>query len=168
MHDPRITKHAQTLVGYSTKVKPDDHVAIIGSPLAAHLIKEVFREVLKAGGYPYPFLGLEIMRGLDGLDTILFSEGSDRQLAHVLRTDQMIKEEFEVMITIRSTGNTRSLSDIDPQRQVIWSRARSAMNDLHDRRTADKEHRWCATLFPTEAYAQDANMNLREFECCSA
>ena len=164
MRDPRITKHAQTLVNYSTKVKAQDHVAIVGSPLAADLIKEVFREVLKAGGYPYPFLGLEIMRGLDGLDSILFSEGSDEQLAHVSRTDRMIKEDFEVMITIRSSGNTRSLSDVDPQRQVLWSRARAEMNEIHDRRTADKEHRWCATLFPTEAYAQDANMNLQEFE----
>lgn len=164
MRDPRVTKHAHTLVAYSTKVKPKDHVAIIGSPLAAHLIKEIFREVLKAGGYPYPFLGLELMRGLDGLESILFSEGSDEQLEHVLRTDRMIKEEFEVMITIRSTGNTRSLNDVDPQRQVIWSRARAAMNELHDQRSADKKHRWCATLFPTEAYAQEANMNLREFE----
>ena len=164
MRDARGTKHAQIVVGYSTKVKPRDHVAIVGSALAAALIKEVFREVLKAGGYPYPFMGLEIMRGLDGLDTILFSEGSDEQLKHVLRTDRMIKEEFEVMITIRSAGNTRSLSDVDPERQVLWSRARAAMNELHDQRTTDKKHRWCATLFPTEAYAQDANMNLREFE----
>lgn len=164
MKDARIENLARTIVQYSTEVKPGDHVAIIGSPLAADLIKEIFRQTLRAGGYPYPFLGIELLRGMDGFDEILYQEASDEQLQHIPRTDRMILEEFEVMISIRSQENTRSLTSIDPSRQVVRSRARASLTERYFQRTAEGRFRWCATLFPTPAYAQDAEMSLTEFE----
>jgi aminopeptidase len=164
MKDPRIEKLARTIVEYSIAVKPGDHVAIIGSPLAAELIKEIFRYTLRAGGYPYPFMGIELLRGMDGLDEILYQEGSDEQLQHIPRTDRMILEEFEAMISIRSRENTRGLTSIDPARQVMRSRARAPLIERYFQRTAEGKFRWCATLFPTAAYAQDAEMSLTEFE----
>ncbi|HJW83444.1 MAG TPA: aminopeptidase, partial [Anaerolineae bacterium] len=38
------------------------------------------------------------------------------------------------------------------------------ISDTFMRRQAAGELRWCVTLYPTEAYAQDAEMSLREFE----
>jgi aminopeptidase len=164
MTDPRIVNLARILVEYSVDVQPGDHVAIVGSPLAESLIKEVFRYTLRAGGHPYPFMGLELLRGLDGLDEILFKEGSDAQLQHIPRTDEMILTEFEAMISIRSQGNTRSLSNVDPARQAIRSKARNTINDIYFERGANNEFKWCGTLYPTAAYAQDADMSLTEFE----
>ncbi|NIM94315.1 MAG: aminopeptidase [Anaerolineales bacterium] len=164
MIDPRVENLAKILVRYSTKVQPKDHVAIIGSPLAEPLIKALFGEVLKAGGYPYPFMGLELLRGMDGLDEILFKEASDDQLKHVLRTDEMIFREFEVMFSIRSQGNTRELMNVDPSRQNLRKKARTEIVQAYLDRTATGEFRWCGTLFPTTAYAQDAEMSLSEFE----
>jgi aminopeptidase len=164
MTDPRIENLARILVNYSTKVQPGDHVAIVGSPLAESLLKEIFRYSLRAGGHPYPFLGMELLRGMDGLDEILFKEGNDDQLQHVSRIDRMILTEFDVMISIRSQGNTRNLTGIDPSRQVLWKRARTPIVEAYFDRSARGEFRWCATLFPTQAYAQDAEMSLAEFE----
>jgi aminopeptidase len=164
MSDPRIKNLAKTIVNYSIKAQAGDHVAIVGSPLAEPLIKEIFREVLRVGGHPYPFLGLEIFRGMDGLDEILLQEGNEEQIQHVLRTDEMILTQFETMISIRSCGNTRALSNVDPARQAMRARARSEIVQRYFDRTATGEFRWCATLFPTAAYAQDSEMSLSEFE----
>lgn len=164
MTDPRIVNLAKVLVEYSMEVHPGDHVAIVGSPLAEPLIKEIFRYTLHAGGHPYPFLGMELMQGMGGFDEILFKEGSDAQIQHVSRTDTMIFTEFEAMVTIRSQGNIHSLSNIDPGRQVLWRKARSSILETYFRRGAAKEFRWCVTLFPTSGYAQEADMSLTEFE----
>jgi len=164
MTDPRIKNLAKVLVEYSLAVRPGDHVAIIGSPLAEPLIKEVFRNTLHAGGHPYPFMGLELLRGMDGFDEILFKEGNDDQIQHVSKIDTMIFTEFECMISIRSQGNTHALSGVDPSRQVMRRKARSSIVDSYFTRSAANEFRWCGTLFPTNAYAQDADMSLTEFE----
>jgi len=62
MSDLRISNLAKLLVHYSTKVQQGDKVLIWGFPLepiAAPLVTEVFREVLKAGGHPNYFIDLE-------------------------------------------------------------------------------------------------------------
>ncbi len=158
MTDPRVSNLARTLVQYSTEVRPGDHVAIYSTPLAAPLVQEVFREVLRAGGFPYVFLGLE------SLEYIFFTEANDDQLKHVSRVDRMVREEFEVMIAIMAQANTRSLTGVDPARLRL---RRQAYGDLMQRfmaRSAAGEARWVGTLYPTEAYAQDAEMSLAEFE----
>jgi len=164
MTDPRIEKLAKILVEYSLEVQPGDQVAIIASPLAEPLIKEVFRYTLRAGGQPYPFMGLELLRGMDGLDEILFKEGNDDQIQHVSKVDSMIFNEFECMVSIRSQGNTHALTGVDPSRQVMWRKSRAKIIETYFNRSAVNEFRWCGALFPTNAYAQDADMSLTEFE----
>jgi aminopeptidase len=139
-------------------VRAGDHVAISGSPAAAPLITATYREVLRAGGYPYSFVALP------GLDTLLYAEASDDQLTHVSRVDAMVRNEFDGLIAIRSETNTRALSGVDPARQALRQRAYAPLMEAFMRRGASGELRWCSTLFPTEAYAQDADMSLADFE----
>jgi aminopeptidase len=164
MSDPRIVNLARLIVEYSLNVQPGDHVAIVGSPLAGPLIKEIFRYTLRSGGHPYPFMGIELLRGMDGFDEILFKEGSDAQIEHVPRTDKMILTEFEALVSIRSEGNTHNLSNVDPSRQALRSKARRSVVETYFNRSAAGEFHWCGTLFPTAGYAQDADMSLSEFE----
>ena len=119
MADRRVENLAKILVHYSTQIRPGDRVAIIGSPLAEPLINELIRYVLRAGGHPYPFMGLEMLRGMESFQEVFFKEASEEQLRHVLQTDQMIYENFESMITIRSQDNTRSLTNINPEKVPV-------------------------------------------------
>ncbi len=164
MSDPRVANLAKTLVQYSTRVQPGERVAIIGSPVSEELLKEVFREVLRAGGHPYPMLGLEVLAGMDGLDEIFFAEANDDQLQHVLQTEYIVRTEFEVMILLKSQMNTRSRSSVDPARVQLWKKARGQMNEKFFQRSADGSARWALTMYPTQAYAQDADMGLEEFK----
>jgi aminopeptidase len=164
MSDPRVVNLARTLIHHSAAVKPKDRVAIIGSPNAAPLIREVFRETLRSGGYPYLMMGVEALLGMDGLDRILLSEADEDQLEHVWRFERTAREEFEAAIFIRARSNTRSLSDLEPERMQAYYRSRGDMLARTLQRGAEGELNWVVSLFPTAAYAQDAEMSLSEFE----
>lgn len=164
MTDRRVKRLARTLVEYSAEVAPGDRVAIIGSSLAEPLIREIYRYALRAGGYPQVFMGRDVFLFLGGMDDIFFQEASDNQLQHISDVARLVYEQFEAMIAIRSQYNTRSLSSIDPARQALYSRARADLNQTYFDRGAAREFKWVATLYPTHAYAQDAEMSLAEFE----
>lgn len=158
MTDPRVSKLAKVLVNYCVEVKPGHLVAIYGLPSAQSLLKETYREVLRAGGMPY-FFG-----SVDGIEEIFYSEASEEQLQHISKVSEMVANEFDGRIAVLSSSNTRNLSGIDPKRQQMFAKAYTPVMETIMRRSADKEMNWVGTLFPTQAYAQDAEMALEDFE----
>ncbi len=164
MPDPRLEQLARVLVNYSTEVKPGDHVAVVASPLATPLVREIVRQVLRAGAYPYPLMGYDTYIGYFGFDDVFLTEANDDQLEHVSRIESMLRGEFEAMIVLRSRENTRSLAGVDNERRAIRNRAHLPLQDLFRQRSARGELRWCFSLFPTAALAQDAEMSLEDYE----
>jgi aminopeptidase len=56
------------------------------------------------------------------------------------------------------------MTNIDPKKQAISSAAQQEIHQLFLDRAARKELRWCLTLYPTNASAQDAEMSLDDYE----
>lgn len=165
MADPRVVNLAKILVQYSTKVRPKDEVAIFSQPAGFPLVQEIYREVIRAGGYPYIHLGL--LRShveLEGLDYVLFTEGSEDQIKHVNRFEEIVRSEFDVMITLYSSTNTRVLSNVEPRKQSLRARAYTDLRKTFFQRSSTGDLRWVLSMYPTRAYAQDAEMSLAEFE----
>lgn len=164
MMDPRLKKLARTLTEYAIEVQPRQQVAIYGSPLAAPLILELYRRLLQLGAYPYIFMGLEAYAGMDGVAEIFFNEANDDQIEHMQRTEQLVRGEFDGMIVVKSSANRRGLSRVDSSRRARRAKATAPMMETFLRRSAAHELRWCVTMFPTEAQAQEASMSLQQFE----
>ncbi|MFQ5943377.1 MAG: aminopeptidase [Anaerolineales bacterium] len=158
MADPRVSNLARVLVNYCVDVQPEHLVSIQGLPVAQPLLKEIYREVLRAGGYPY------LIAGIDGVEELFLSEASDDQLQHVSKVSEMIANEFDARIVVLSSSNTRNLSSLNPERQQLWARTNTGIMETTMKRSAAKEMNWVGTLYPTPAYAQDAEMSLEEFE----
>jgi len=158
MPDPRVANLARTLVEYCVALKPGDLVAISASPRAAPLVTEVYRRALAAGALPYPRLKLP------DWDRILLSEGNDDQVTRVSKVDEMVRGKFDALIAIRSAENTRELANVVPARQALRAQANAPLMETFMRRSAAGELRWVGTLYPTPAFAQDAEMSLEEFE----
>ena len=59
--------------------------------------------------------------------------------------------------------NTKSLSGVDPDRQIARKRSQGALLQTMMERAAAGESRWTLTLYPTNAYAQDAELSTPEF-----
>jgi len=156
--DARIGRLADVLVGYSTRVKPGDLVLIAAPTLAGDLVREVYARVLAAGGNPVTRISIE------GVQESLLHRGSEAQLGweSPLRMAEM--ELVDVYVAILADWNTRSLSQADPLRLAILSRAGEAMRRLYLARAAAGELRWVLTAYPTHAAAQDADMSLAEYQ----
>jgi aminopeptidase len=73
-------------------------------------------------------------------------------------------ETFDVRISLGGSANTKALSDVNPEKIVLRDRAYEGIMRTFMERSAKGELRWCGTLFPTYAYAQDAEMSLAEYE----
>ena len=158
MADVRVEKLADVLVSYSVAVQPGDKVLIRGGMLAAPLLKAVYAKVLQAGGHPL------VMPELEGQSELFYRYASDEQLQYVPDPLKLIVETYDVNIGIRAAENTKALSSIDPAKMVRANQAQTELMQTFMRRSASGELRWTGTLFPTHAYAQDAEMSLSEYE----
>jgi aminopeptidase len=158
MSDPRVAKLAKTLVEYSVKVKPGDWVIIWTHPLAEPLTREVMRCILRAGGHPSTLMGFESTR------QILFEEANEDQLKWISPFERMPFEDADAFIAIDASENTRAMTHVDSQKQQIHSSARKGLMDTYFKRSASGKLRWNLTYFPCQAYAQDAEMSLGDYE----
>lgn len=157
MSDPRLAKWARVMAEYSVEIRPGDKVFIHTAPVATPLVLELVREILQRGGYP------QFIIELPGVDETFLKYASDEQLKTEPPMLKKAIEEFDVRIRIYAATNTKALSNVDSRRLASYLAAQK-MTPLFMRRQATGALRWCATLFPTEAYAQDADMSLREYE----
>jgi aminopeptidase len=157
MSDPRVEKLAQVLVNYSIGVKPESKVIVQGAPIAAPLLKAVVSEVLKAGGFPLA------LTQLPETQQLVLRQGSDEQIQHIHDPIKLVYETYDASITLLSSVNTKALTTIPAEKMALASQAQSELFGTIMKRTADGDFRWVGTLYPTHAYAQDAEMGLDEY-----
>jgi len=158
MADSRIANLAKILVHYSTKIEPGDQVAVTGHAIAEPLLLEIYREILRAGGHP------NMLTRMSGTDYIFYSEANEEQLKYVSPMQKMAIEEFDALIQLYSGTNTKSLTNVDPVKQQISAQAQGELFQKYMERTASGELDWVIAMYPTPAYAQDAEMSLQELE----
>ena len=70
----------------------------------------------------------------------------------------------DVRIAIGASTNTRELSGVPPERQTLRQAATGDLMTRAMKRSAEGDFRWCYTLFPTSAYASEAEMSLADYE----
>lgn len=158
MMDPRIENLAKILVNYSVKVKPGDWVVVSANAIAQPLISEVVRNVLRNGGHP------TVLIDSDEMQEILLSESSDEQLGFVTPVENLVYDKMDVLISLRAASNTRTLTGVDPKKQQLRQKARRNLTETYMRRAAEGSLRWILTNFPCQAYAQEADMSLSDYE----
>ncbi len=156
--DPRIEKLAEVLVGYSVAVKPGQNVMISGSTAAEPLIKACMIKVLQAGGHPF------LRVTLPGASSIHYEYSSDEQLAHIPDPLKLVYEQYDAMINIMSSTNTKALSEVPPEKLRLSSQASRGLFKTMIERTAAQQFNWVLAMYPTDAYAQDAAMSRRQLE----
>lgn len=158
MSDPRVDKFANVLVDYSTNIQPGEKVMIEATTAAEPLVRSVYRRVLERGGHPH------ILLSLPDQEEILFAAGSDEQLEFVPTLHRYSVENFDARIRIYSETNTRALTQADPARAARRQKAISGVQQIVFRRAAEGSLRWISTLFPTPAYAMEAEMGWNAYQ----
>lgn len=158
MADVRIHKLARILVEHSTKVRGGDRVAITAATNAEPLVRAIYQQALERGSYPH------VLFDLEDQDEVLYSVASEEQLDFIPLFHKVAFEEFDVLIKIRAEQNTRALTGVSPARQARRQKALSALLKAQMRRGADESLRWVTTLYPTRAYAMEAEMGFGEYQ----
>jgi aminopeptidase len=158
MKDPRIEKLADLLVHYSVEVQPKQRVLIQGELGGEPLMAAVFRKCLAVGAYPFvtPYTA-------DWVPNIL-EYASEDQYGPLYAPYKHMYETYDTRIRILGENNTKELSSFDPDKvsrlYEIYGRDLRIVLD----RAAKGEMKRVGVLFPTNAYAQDANMSLAQYE----
>jgi aminopeptidase len=150
--DPRITEHAKILVDYSCEVKKGDHVVVVVEDYGQELAQEIVKLVAQRGGTTVVIQRPPEMERafLDAVPDKYVDEFPDHLFAMIQKTDAYIK--------IQSAGNTRALGNVSPEKLVRYQIMQKPLKEEILRR------KWCGTLFPTNALAQEAGMSLSEYE----
>ncbi len=152
MKDIRVQNLARVLVKYSVGVKSKELITVDGTAEAEPLILAVYEELIRAGAYPL------VRMAPRGSAEIFYANAKKHHLDEVAPYQRMLANELAGTIYIDSSPNTRALSGVDPKKQARVSRASKPVREIIIRK------KWCITLFPTQAYAQDAEMSLTDFE----
>jgi aminopeptidase len=158
MTDPRIKKLAYVLLRYSLKVKKGQIVRLSGSDLAIPLIRELFAEAIAIGAYPFTRISP------DDLNEIMLKNASNEQLTFISPIAKTEIEKMDAMVGILAASNTKHLTGTDPAKQAIARQTQFKLMKRFYEREAQGLLKWVATLYPTQASAQDAGMSLSEYE----
>jgi len=153
MTDPRIEKLAEILVNYSVGVKPGDWVVIMAKVVSEPLILETAASVLRAGGNVTPILSS------DTLTETMVRVSNPDQSQWVSPLEVLAVEKADAIISIEGTANTRNLSGIESGKLRLRRAARNDLNQTLMDRNARGGLRWVSSLFPCQAFAQEADMS---------
>lgn len=164
MADTRVQKFAKVLVEHSARIVPGDRVLIEATTAAEPLIRELYIQILEKGGIPHPMIALPGMMPFSQDDMYVTYAKTDAQLEFVPTFYKLAYDQFESRIRIHSATNTRGSSNLDGVKGGKRGKALSAITEAQFRRGAEGVFKWVTTQYPTEAYAQDANMSLQEYE----
>jgi aminopeptidase len=137
---------AELLCDWCLEPEPGDQVLVWTTTLAVPLVRALHAVLLERDAWPLlrvtpPELAADFYRRardrpLDGFPAV--------DLAEVTGADSVLR--------IDAPGNTRALAGVDPQ---LIARAARARSEIQEARLAK---RWCGTLWPTPALAQQAGM----------
>jgi aminopeptidase len=161
--DPRVAKFAKVLVEHSARIVPGDRVLIEATTAAEPIVQELYIQILEKGGHPHPMIGFPGMVPFVQEDMYL-TYAKDTALDFIPTFYKYAYDQFESRIRIHSATNTRATTNLDPARVQRRSRAISSITASQMRRGAEGTFKWVTTLYPTDGYAQDAGMSLKEYE----
>ena len=163
MADPRVSKFAKVLVEHSARVVPGDRILIEATTAAEPLVRELYIQILEKGGQPHPLIGFPGMVPFIQNDLYL-TYANETQLDFVPTFYKLAYEQFEGRIRVHSATNTHATSSIDPQKAQRHSKATGSITQSQMKRGAEKTFKWVTTLYPTDGFAQDAGMSLKDYE----
>ncbi len=156
--DSMLAKYAQLLVHYCVELKEGERLFVSSTTLAEPLVREIWREALKAGAV------VEVDLSFREKSRILYEEGNGQQLQHVPPLYWLAMEEFDAYLNIMAPFNLREDQNVDKAKASIRREALKDVSKIYFERTATRSLKRNLCQYPTLANAQEAGMSLEEYE----
>lgn len=146
-------KYAKLLVEYCTNIQKDEKVALNIALPALPMARALYREVLSVGAHPFLYLNYPEQHRdfLDLAQDIHLDSEPSLELSEIKQLDAWIR--------VAAPNNSKLLQSADKEKISRYMKRMRPVQNIRVEKT-----KWCGTLFPTEAGAQDADMSLDEYE----
>lgn len=151
-----VDKLAVLAVDYCLGISKGKKVGIMGNTIAEPLIRQIYKRVLIKGGFP------EVKCEISGLAEMLYVLGSERQLKRESPFTKFFLRENDGLIKISAETNTRKLSNVPPDK--IRKRRASEKETMKLLISRAKVGELSIIPYPTEAFAQEAEMSHYEYQ----
>ncbi|MCU0609531.1 MAG: aminopeptidase [Chitinispirillaceae bacterium] len=157
-----LEKYAAVLVNFALNdgmgIKKDDVVLVGGQVPGMPLIKEVYRAVIKSGGYPIVNL-LE-----DDLTLIKLVDGTDEHLSFFPeKYYRGIADTIDHSVRILADRDPLFLSSQDPRKIMLNTRSTKPYRDWLDAKEDAGKFTWTLCLYGTEGLAKEAGMSVEAY-----
>ena len=153
-----LEKYADLLVNYCVSLQKGERVLIKAPIEAAPLVREAYREALKAGGLPVTDFDFQ------GKQRILLDYGTKEQLTYVSPLYAEAMQHYEAYIHIRGISNHSEMANMDTDKKAIFDAAHAPYRKRYMERTATLEMKRNLCEYPTLGSAQLAGMPFEEYQ----
>ncbi len=153
--DERINKLAKNLLEYSVKIKAGEKILIeYSGEKSIPLIKQLVKHTYELGGIPYT-------KNLDmRLKREMLMQATQEQIELLAKVDAEMMQAMDCYLRIDAEENPCELADVPAEKLNMYSTYYSI--PVHYKIRLNKK--WCILEFPTDTYANNANMSLEAFE----
>jgi aminopeptidase len=138
---------AALLCDWCLDIRERDYVLVFTTTLAAPLIRSLHCELISRGAWTP---GLRI--AVPGLAEDFYRLAPDELIDNFPPQDLAEMERVDAYLNINAPENTRALAGVDPALITRVGRARAPILEVR------LTKRWCGTIWPTPALAQEAGM----------
>jgi aminopeptidase len=142
---------AGLLCDYCLEVSAGQQVLVSSSTLASPLLLSLQRALLEREAWPL------LRVGLPEQEAGFWAAARDAHLDGVPSAELEEVSAVDAVLRIDAPANTRALAAVDPARMARAARARAGLREIM------LSKRWCGTLWPTPASAQQAGMATSDF-----
>jgi aminopeptidase len=148
---PDPDAHAALLCDWCTEVREGDQTIVTATLQSLPLMRALHRALLERGAWPLIRLSpLE-------LASDFYRHARELQLDGFAPLELIDAQTADAFIGISAPANTRALATVDPHLIARAGRARAPIQE------ARLSKRWCGTLWPTSALAQQADMGDEDY-----
>jgi aminopeptidase len=144
---PDPAAFAALLCDWCLEVAPGQQVIVVSTTLAAPLLECLHAAILERDAWPL------IRAALPALEADFYRHARARHLDGFAPLELAEIESVDAVLRVIAPHNTAALADIEP---ALIQRAATARARVHEARLA---RRWCGTIWPTSALAQQAGMS---------
>jgi len=102
--------YAKVLVEYSLSLNKGEKVLINSSFLAKDFLKELYKQILRAGAHP------ELKISVPGIEKIFYDTASDEQLEYISPSQKLIMDTYDAILNIRSPYNVKELQNVSAEK----------------------------------------------------